>query len=111
MLVGGAAYEEHCPLGLQGHWHLLLRRAGWQVLLLLLLCEKASHCLTAASAIILPSWPPPSTPTTAVRGRPVELQGWATNAGKSRVDATMTVGNEQVMIRSTTAAWAADHKC
>lgn len=25
--------------------------------------------LTAARAIIRPSWPPPSTPTTAVRGR------------------------------------------
>jgi hypothetical protein len=50
--------------------------AAAQALLLLPEACQTVHSLrlTAASAIILPSWPPPRTPTTAVRGRPEELQ-------------------------------------
>jgi hypothetical protein len=36
---------------------------------------------TAASAIMRPSWPPPSTPTTAVRGSPLSLRGWGGGHG------------------------------
>jgi hypothetical protein len=36
--------------------------------------HAAPSLLTAASAIMRPSWPPPRTPTTAVRGRPASLR-------------------------------------